>query len=593
MLAAYRELHQGKDGSIGINEHLEQCGECRDFLAQQKSVYKHIRLLPVLEPAPDSHSKLMQALAAEHAHFLQRSSTAHASSASAVPDFLKPYMKEQAPTRASETLKAFSTAETGPLPVLQIRHKKRVTPVSQFAVLGLAASFLMVLLVGGLVSMLFLANHGAVNPTASILPPSLVAPVNYTAATSYPHVASAIATREHIYYSAYGETDTQWMIEQVSGTTKNTISTPLLANGSRSPLFVLGASSQWVIWLQFDQPTQKVQAPHSTYSTASTRTWRLNALSLAVRAGMQPLATPIVLQHGTFDATTAPDWVTTPVQGLQFVQQNTLLVTSLDAKGGSQLVRYQLDANKGTTSTFIAKTSGGHVLTSPTATTDGLKIFWSEVWFTDDVLSAQPHSNVWVQETVQNTTRQHGAWHPDIVVDKHLFRSEDVLFHPQVVNDTLFLLNTSDASVTTQDTPTPTSKTGTQATPQPISITPVLPRFTSLYPAQIDESVHGTLLAFSLDDGDKVQPTTISSNNTAAAPQAGTGFLIWQSNGSYQMYDPVAKSFVEVKNSTKNATFLSVNADTAVWISDGSSSTNDTTGVQTATFSMFDWPTAS
>jgi len=600
MLAAYRELERNKDDTIGIAGHLEQCAECRGFLALQKSVGEQVRLLPTLAPAPDAHTKLMQALAAEHARFLQRSSTAHASSASSVPDFLKPYMKEQVPARASETLKAFSTAETGPLPVLPLRRKKRVAPMGQFAVLGLAASFLMVLLIGGLVSMLFLANHGGTSPTVAISLPSLVAPVNYIATTQYPHVASAVATREHIYYSAYGENDTEWMVEQVNGTTKDTTSTPLLATSNKNPLFVLGASQHWVVWLQFDTPHKKAQPSFNVNSDAFTRTWSLNALSLAEpHSALSPFSTPIVLQHGVFDTTTVPNWVHTPIQGLWFVQQTTLLVASIDTKGKSQLVRYQLDGKQSTTVTPIMQATKGHILTSPTATADGLKIFWSELWFTDGKPQGQPHSTIWTQETTQETTRQHGAWRPGIAVNIHLFRSDETLFHPQVVNNTLFLLNTAgDVSTTVQDTPTPTDTATAQvtkvvqATPKPVSITPVLPRSTANYPAQVDESIHGTLLAFALDESATAQPTTISNNNTAAAPQAGMGFLVWQSSAGYQMYDPVAKSPVEVKNSTKGATFLAVNADTAVWVGSESTAASDTTSAQTATFGMFDWPTA-
>ncbi len=588
MLAAYRELKHGQVDTTELDVHLEQCEECRQVLAQQSVVGERVRLLPTLEPAPDAHAKLMHALATEHAQFLQRSSNARTSSASAVPDFLKPYMNEQvhAVTKKADTLRAFSTAETGPLPVIPMKRKKRIAPLGPFAVIGLAASFLMIFLVGGLVSLLVLANHGVTGPqpVVAIRQPSLIAPVSYSTQTSYPHIVSAVATHDHIYYSAYGSDDTQWMIEQVNGTTKDATSVPLLKTSSQSQLFVLGASSQWVVWLQFDAPQNKIQ--HHTSTSSFTRTWSLNALSLASSQNEQ-FGNVITLQHGTFDTTTVPSWIHTPIQGISFTQQNTLLVTSLDAKGNAQLVRYQLDSNTGTTYTRIATINNGHILTSPTATDDGMHIFWSEEWFTSD---QQPHSTIWTQDTTQRTVRRHGAWRTSVTVNTHGYGSNDTSFHPQVINNTLFLLSTSDSAVATQGTPSATSTPTVQATAKPVSIAPVTSRFTDLYPSQIDESIHGTVLAFPLDDP-TAQPTTLSNNSTAAALQAGTRFLLWQSSAGYQMYDAFAKSPVDVKDSTKGATFLAVNSDSAVWVvATNPASTKDTTGVQMATFSMFNWP---
>jgi len=590
MLATYRELNHSQVDTIELDAHLEECAECRRMLSQQDIVSKHIRLLPTIEPAANAQTKLMHALATEHARFLQRSSKTHTSSASAVPDFLKPYMKEQTSetSRASERLAAFSSAETGPLPFISMKRKKRIAPMGQLAVLGLAASFLLVFLIGGLVSLLLLANHGdSGSISTSISRPSLVAPVNYTVKTLYPHITSAVATREHIYYSAYGDGKTPWMIEQVNDTTKDAASTPLLAEGSNNPLFVLGASQQWLIWLQLDTPQRNTQGSHvkQTSIASLTRSWSLNALSLTT-----PNAQPILLQNGVFDTATVPSWTHTPIQGLWFIQQDTLLVTTVDAKGNAQLVRYQLLANQGTTSTNIATASGGHILTSPTATADGSRIFWSEEWFSNDM---QPHSNIWTQMTTKEVTQQHGVWRPSIVVNKQLFRSDGMSFHPQVINDTLFLLSTGNSSVSPQATSTPagTAVAPTAILPTPVVITPVIPRFTDVYPSQIDESIHGTLLAIALDNP-TAQPTTISSDNTAAAPQAGTRFLVWQSSAGYQMYDAVVKSFIEVNSSTKSAAFLAVNSDTAVWVAGENSKTkNTTTGIQTATFSMFNWPT--
>ncbi len=594
MLAAYRDSEKGDTTELDV--HLEQCAACRGVLAQQSIVGDYVRLLPMLEPAPDAHNKLMRALATEHTNFLQRSSHTRTSSASSVPDFLKPYMKEQTRIAAERhnTLTTFSTAETGPLPIIQARRKKHLVPMRQFAVLGLAASFLMVFLVGGLISMLLLANHGSNNiasSTTSITPPSLVAPISYTTTTAYSHVSSAVATREHIYYSAYGDGNTQWMIEQVNGSVKNATSTPLLAKGSNNPLFVLGASQNWLIWLQYDTPQRGSQAHAMGHiGTASlTRRWSLNALPLSTsHNGIQSFEHSILLQEGTFDTATVPSWVYTPVQGLSFVQQDTLLTATVDAKGDAQVTRYQLSTERVTTPTTIATTNNGHIFTSPTATADGSRIFWSEEWFTDDM---QPHSNVWLQQTTQAVTRQGNVWRPN-TVDKQLFLADEASFHPQVINDTLFLLTTSDPATQAprklDATSTPTQST-IQGTATPVSTTPVIPRFTNVYAPQIDESIHGTLLAYALDDS-LAAPTVLSSDNTAAAPQGGTRFLLWQSSNGYQMYDAVAKSSVEVKNNTSNAAFLTVNNDTAVWVAAENPVAPSTGTAQTATFSMFNWP---
>ncbi len=593
MLAAYRDIENTE-----LDAHLEQCAECRAVLAQQNIVGDKIRLLPTLEPASDASDKLMRALAAEHANFLQRSSHTHASSASSVPDFLKPYMKEQTYTAAQRRnrLTTFSTAETGPLPMLQARRKKRIAPMGQFAVLGLAASFLMVFLIGGLISVLIIASHGSNNlssPASSIAiaPPSLVAPVSYTTTTDYPHISSAVATREHIYYSAYGDGNMQWMIEQIDNSAKNATSIPLLAKGSENPVFVLAASQNWLIWLQFDTP-QRGSQTHvigHTGTTSLTRHWSLNALPLSTsHTGTQSFEQSITLEQGTFDTATVPSWVYTPVQGLDFMQQDTLLTATVNAKGDAQVTRYQLSTAQATTATTLATTNNGHIFTSPTATADGSRIFWSEEWFTDDM---QPHSNVWLQQTTQTLTHSSNAWRPSIMVDKQLFLANEVSFHPQVINDTLFLLTTSDSLTQTSRKPdaTSTPTQSAQGTATPVSTAPVIPRFTNVYAPQIDESIHGTLLAYALDDS-AANPTILSNDSTAAAPQGGTRFLLWQNSNGYQMYDAVAKSPVVVKNNTGSAAFLTVNGDTAVWIAAENPAAPSTGTSQTATFSMFNWP---
>src|SRR5712691_9687648 len=72
------------------------------------------------------------------------------------PEFLKLYLQEHTQiTQIPNHLSAFSTAETGPLPVIQAKRRGHPrSRMSQFAVLGLAAMFLMVLMMGGITSLI-------------------------------------------------------------------------------------------------------------------------------------------------------------------------------------------------------------------------------------------------------------------------------------------------------------------------------------------------------------------------------------------------------------------------------------------------------
>ncbi len=597
MLAAYRELKHGQTDTTELDVHLEQCSACRGVLAQQSFVGERVRQLPSVEPAPDAHAKLMQALAIEHSRFLQQSPSSHAVSTSSVPDFLKPYLKEPVqPTHStSNTLAAFSTAETGPLPIIKRKQRLRVSPVGQFAVLGLAAAFLMVFLVGGMVSLLLLANHGlsGTNTTiTSVQQPSQVALARYSPETSYPNVMSAVANHNHIYYSAYGNRTKQWMIEQVDGTRTGSISIPLLPKESTNSLFVLGASQDWLTWLQFDVPKALTQHKSQKGDVPQTRTWSLYALFLGEQqTTTHSFGEPVLLRSGTFNPSTAPSWVHTPVQGLSFEQQDVLLVTVVDEKGNSQFLSYRLLSQQRVTVTTIATASAGHILTSPTATSDGMSIYWDEEWLTNNSL----HGNVWMQQTSTVDKRQHGRWSPNEVNEKSLFRSDGMSFHPQVVNDTLFLLSTSDAATTAQGTPgatsTPTQHTMTQ-TPTSTSVptTPVISRVDpASHTTQIDEGLRGTIYAFPLNDL-SAQPAVLSDNG--AAPQGGSRFLLWQSDKGYAMYDTVANSPVNIDTITisKDTPFLAVNGEMVVWIA-GTGNTPDT-GVTNSkvTFNFFNWP---
>ena len=632
LLSAYRELSDSRSNEL--DTHLEACPACRQVLAQQGMVGEKLHLFPALEPNPDARAKLMQALATEHTRYLQRS-TASGTPAIPAPDFLKPYIKEhiqktarvtsitgkaKQAKEAPDSIAALSTAETGPLPVLTPKQRRRVAPMNQFAIMGLAAAFLLTMLTGGLVSLLVLASHSlsgsGANVASSVTQLSQVTLANASTQTSYPNIVSAVASNGSIYYSAYGNGEQQWMIERVNNSQKNTpqpsTSTELLPTSSSEPLFVLAASHDWLIWLQMDTPqaifqhSVQGQQKHSAIE-AFSRKWTLYALPLNSNSTDN---IPVVLTNGVFYTNTAPTWVHTPIQGLSFIQQNTLLLTIVDAKGDSHLVRYLLDGSGHTASTTIATASNGHILTSPTADSSGMNIFWSEEWATSD---NELHGNIWEQQQSSSQVHSKRGWQPSIVTSQHLFRNDETSFHPQVVGNTLFWLDTNPVSATTtssitgQGTPNAVdsaNKANATVTTTPVpakaTTTPTFPVATRLDPvlylAQADETLPGTLLSLPLDNV-TAQPK-VMSDGLAAAPQSGTNFILWQTSNGYQMYETATASPIQVTVSSlpKNATFLSVNGGTTVWmVNANGNGTTGTTGTgnasTTVTFNWFNWPT--
>jgi len=114
MMTVYRELKIDAVETIELDVHLEGCASCRQELARSMFIGQRLISLPEVEPLPDMHAKLMRALAKEHLEF-----TKHAVPGTvATPEFLKPYLQEHAQsTHSSDPISAFSTAETGPLPI--------------------------------------------------------------------------------------------------------------------------------------------------------------------------------------------------------------------------------------------------------------------------------------------------------------------------------------------------------------------------------------------------------------------------------------------------------------------------------------------
>lgn len=589
LLAAYRELRDSKADTTDLEVHLENCASCRQVLANYSLIGEQIRSLPAIAPPPDAHAKLMNALATEHIRYMQQATPG----THRTPEFLKPYVEEQTRhKRATDPLVAFSTADTGPLAPVHIHtsHKRRRRYVGQFAVIGMAAAFLMVVMMSGITTLLVLSQgnpRGAVSTTSiSIKQPVDVQRIPYTTITPYQHIVSAVADRTDIYYTAYGDkTNDGWMLEQLNRKTR--MSTPLLATASTSPLILLGSSNDWLVWLQFDPP-KAGNSPRSLTNHEPLllkRTWSLRYLSLLTPGK------PLTLTSGTFNQGTSPIWAYTPVQGIWFIQ-NTLLAATIDENGISHLSSYQLDTIGRPTPIEIATASPDQVFTSPTATSDGTEIYWSEEWRSDDGML---HSNIWTQQVSQVPNPSHGPWaaYPHTVTVKQPFLSDGASFHPQVVDDRLFLLRTAPyPQATTAGTPEASPGSTPTATVAPTS-TPNTPTTSwadsTIYAAPSDAPIRGMLFMVPLDDPNNPLPTQVNTTGGQAwEPQAGTDFVLWQSDNGYEMYD-VNTGTVQVGHVLDGARFLAVNESTTVWTIDNSTSATNNAHF-TATLLVFNWP---
>jgi hypothetical protein len=606
LLTAYRELKFDDILSAQLDDHLEHCPACREELAHSRFITEQLDTLPTLEPGTEFSTKVMQALAAEHAKYLQRSSAAIPP-----PEFLKPYISEYAQSsRQVDPLAVLSTADTGPLPLLTRIPKRRHSHMSQFAIIGLAAAFLMVIMMGGITSLLLLAQSH-VSPqtsTASIIHPADIVASAYTTSTPYNHVMSAVADNNAVYYSAYGDgNNNAYMLERMDRFTKQ--STPLLAAPSSSPLIVLGASNGWLVWLQFEPPKPLY---HGNVPQTSTiiRTWSLHYLPVASLQSSDltlPSVAPMTLLSGSFNQSTAPDWIFTPIQGI-FFMQNTLLVASVDENGLSQLTSYLLvsGANASPPAKTIATTGPGYVITSPTATPDGTQIYWAEEWRGNDGLL---HSNIWTQQTYNAPRSTHGIGVQQTTIVKEPFLQDGLSFHPAVVDNALFLLSTASAATLAQEQSqfqaegTPELKATTPANTQIAADTTSSPNNTtpwanaSIYTTPLDSELQGTILMYPLDDAPSSSPMQLSLVDQASALQAGNDFVLWQNSSGYNMYDAATHTDVTVGQTLDNAQFVAVNGNTTTWTdtngSESGSVTNGANGLNpnpSATLKTFNWP---
>ena len=591
LLAAHRELKNSNFDTTELDVHLEQCAHCRQVLAHSIIVGDQMRSLPSIEPAPDMYANLMSRLAIEHSkHFQQQ-----ASNALPPPDFLKPYLQEHLRSdKKTSPLAAFSTADTGPLPILPaVRKKRQHSHMRQFAFIGLAAVFVLTLMMGGITSLLLLANnHVGSGPELTVIHPVDVVGIAYKTTTPYSHVVSAVADTPSIYYTAYGDGTSGWMLEQLDRKTQ--ISTPLLSTPSPNPLIVLGYNSGWLVWLQFNVPktiTQDTGLNHSLHTLLHTWSVHYMYIGSASHSGTVKPNVPMQLLAGTFNQATAPSWINTPIQGIWFTQ-DTLLVAMTDQSGTSHLIRYQLDTNNNYPTTDIAKASAGHILTSPTANSDGTQIFWADEWRTSD---NNLHSDIWTRQVLDGPTATHGHQAERPLITLHPYLQDGMSFRPLIVDESLIYLSTaSNTSITPTTTNSPTASSSTTpaneaATPNTSNIPGISWADKSIYTAPLDTTIRGNILQLPLYGNPYTAPIQLNSVGLASSLQVGRDFVLWQSDdGSYGMYDVPAKTDVTVGSVLDGAQFLAITGNTAVWAVDTSTTPN--TASPFATLMAFNWP---
>jgi len=605
MMSAYRELNSEERETAELDAHLEECAACREVLAGYTRVGDQLQSAPTFAPPQDMHAKLMKALADEQLKFLQKS----APGSVATPEFLKPYLQERArETQCEDDIAAFSTAETGPLPFIQARRKRRPAYLrfNQIGVFGLTAAALIVLMLGGLTSLLVLERGNPSSPTLvhnsiSINLPTEVNQKIYNTTTLYPNVTSALPNGNQVYYTAYGNgvNSSNWMLMQFDRTTQT--SKPLLDSPSGDPLIVLSISHNWLVFLQYSrpQPSTHLHMPAASDYYVSQRAWKLQYISLLPvaqnvgNAQNQPVSTPdqgtpkkaatganqplvndpdlvdmptvYLLDEDVFDSSTAPGWVNSPIEGSWLVgDTDTLLVTQIDQKGISHLESYQLDTSgKTVQAQKIASAPAGHVLAWPTATSTGMQVYWAEEWIADNGVL---QSNIWQQQTTEQSLRYHGQLEEVNTSTQQEYQADGMSFQPQVVDNTLFFLSTSEIKVENQGVVAP------NGTPFPTSATDSTVLFTprtdpGVYAAPPDASVHGTLLKIPLDGPNIGVENMLGTVGQSTGYQAGSTYVVWQDSTGYQMYDVERQSDVVMGDTLNSAALLVVNGNTTLWLS--------------------------
>ncbi len=597
LIAIYRELKPGEADTIELERHLEQCETCRGYLARSSSIGASIRVLPKIQPDPAMHARLMQTLAAEHARFLQKPGAT-----TPPPEFLKPYLHEHAQqARYKDQFAALSTAETGPLPVIKMARKRQRRAINQYAILGLAASILIVFMMGGLTSLLMLTNGNIQRQTSisnSVVQPASVIKASYTTSTSYTHVVSSIGDQSALYYTAYNnETPAQWMLFKMDRKTR--ISTPLLDKPSSTPIRVEASDGKHLIWLQWHEktPGMNKSLPGKEESGFQTRTWDLNNLAL-----LDENFTSQTLLSGTFHQDLSPDWVSDPVQGLIFSTPGTLLLTALDDKGISHLWSYQLtDQHPTKTRVELATAPHGRLLTSPTASSDGRQIYWSEEWNGKDQL----HSNIWSQQVTEAQAPAQGIWQQHLVTEKQLFRDDGMSFQPVLTENAIYWLSTAPINKAL-GTPTPTTAPTTiPATPTPLPTVEATlsQRFDhQVYTPSQDQLIRGTLLYYPLNGQPDAVPTIQQTRGLISNLRGNKDFVLCHDDNGYQMFDGTNGNPITVGGTLDRANFFAINGSNVSWAEENalpdqtpsptptSESSNNNDPIPSVTILEFNWP---
>ncbi len=628
LLAIHQELPSDHAEVVALREHLSECAACQQARMQYKRIGTQIRSLLPIEPSPDAHTKLMQALAVEHVHFIQR--TRSSAVPTPTPPFLIPHVQElgKQATHANN-LVAFSTAETGPLPPLPSPKRRPTHQMRQFAIIGVAASFLMILMISGLTSLLLLGSpqgHNIPTNPAIINNARDVLTTHFSTQATYPSIASATLNGHTIFYTSYSDQATSWDLEQVDKNTRESLS--LLSIPSTDELFILGSSAQWLVWLQISPPpatqnatptsqphppatpTPDVQAStqpgeQKSNTTNPDRQWSLFAAYLGTPL-TQPLdehtKTPIISKQ-VFHSNSVPHWVNRPVQGI-WLNDSQLFTATIDDKGVSHLSSYQLEPGKAPQATDIATTNNGHIFTSPTASSDNQHIYWDDEWFSEQ---GALQGNIWTLQQANTTSTEKTATSTPPQTP-HLFQSDGMSFHPQMVADNLFFLSTNSLNNNVTPTPTATASPSPTATIQATktldaTATPTVVQPTptptdpnaflggsmkidpNVFTPQIDDTITGGVRAFTAD-GMPEGLSQLDGNRIVSALQGGSRYLIWQNSGNaFEMYDVVEKRPVNVGTGTipSDAAFLNVNDNTGIWVQNSKNN-------NTVTFNTLTWP---
>jgi hypothetical protein len=155
-----------------------------------------------------------------------------------------------------------------------------------------------------------------------------------------------------------------------------------------------------------------------------------------------------------------------------------------------------------------------------------------------------------------------------------------------VVDDTLFWLSgvvggaaTSTTTPNSTLVPTVTSNTNAKSIPM-----------TAWNNAALDTNVRGSLLMVPLDEGSPTLAAQVNTDGFVYALQAGTNFVLWQSDSGYGMYDVASRGYITVSSEANNAQFLAVNGDTAVWVPNSAADVTPTSTGPEATLMAFNWP---